>query len=139
MASTSVSAPPHVCKSTLEPEISRQSAELFTRIFARILRRKFDSLQHVARLTDAELVAACRRHVANVSKRIATAALCVFLLASVADAKPFYRSRKFWAAVAVGSVAAVVASQQSHRNPTQVKPGPRPVPAPPTITMAVRP
>jgi hypothetical protein len=54
------------------------------------------------------------------------------LLSPVVEAKPFYKTKKFWSAVAVAAVTAVVVHEahSGNRPPTQVNPGPPVHPSP---------
>jgi hypothetical protein len=65
MASLSVPVSLYVCK-TASPSAIPEQSDLSTRIFARILRKKFGAFPHVVSLSDVDLVAAYRKHVAGV-------------------------------------------------------------------------
>jgi hypothetical protein len=66
--------------------------------------------------------------------QILALAVCLVLLSPVVEARPFYKTKKFWAAVAATATVAVTvvatkgygASTVRHFNPE-----PRPIPAPP--------
>ena len=66
MASLSVPVSLYVRKTASSSAIPQQSSDISTRIFARILRKKFGAFPHVVSLSDVDLVAAYRKHVAGV-------------------------------------------------------------------------